>query len=272
MQTLINIAICEAMEALQEALNGFNRAALAPGAVARGIRFNAMDGQAEVDQSPVELLHQAVNTWDINKESENGSVIRFPGVFEVNQVVIDAAQLLNIAKNNLSKTVAQLESDGADSRQIRLAYRASNNPAIHPLQAWRQIVTISGPNLASIGFTVAKLSHSIEVMTHSDAIKRLTEANAVDVIEQLAGLPNDTTIRWHTPVTRHIRANVVWQTEDARTSRMFHASLPFLVPIGHWPSKRIRFNQPRNHAPRKDRKGTVQAYLPLRKGAYISAC
>ncbi|MBF6615606.1 MAG: hypothetical protein ITG07_02660 [Candidimonas sp.] len=271
MQALINIAVCESMDALQEALNGFNKAVRASGAVARGIRFNAMDGLEETGLTPSELLHQAVNTWDMTQESENGSVIRFPGVFEVNQAVMDAAHRLNIAKSNLSKTVAQLEEDGADSRQIRLAYRASNYPTIHPLQAWRQIVTICGPNLASIGFTVAKLSHSIEVMTHSEAIKRLTEANAGDVVEQIANLPQDTTIHWHTPVSRHIRANVVWQTEDARISRMFHASLPFLVPIGHWPSKRVRFNQPRNHAARKDRKGTLQAYLPLRKGAYISA-
>lgn len=271
MQTLINIAVCESMEALQEALNAFNKAVHEPGAVAGGIRFNSMDGLEETGRTATALLHEAINTWEMTQESENGSVIRFPGVFEVSDRVIDAAIQVNAVKADLSKTVLKLETEGADSRQIRVAYRAAGYPMLHPLQAWRQIVILRDPNLASIGFTVAKLSHSIEVMTHAEAMKRLDDLNASDVIEQIAGLPADSTLRWHTPVTRHIRANVVWQTEQNRISRMFHASLPFLVPIGGWPSKRVRFNQPRSHAPRKDRKGEIQAYLPLRKGAYISA-
>lgn len=270
MQSLINIAVGEAIVGLCEALEAFNSASRAPGAVVRGVRFNAIDGLEEAAQDPSQLLLEAINTWDMAEESENGSVIRFPGVFEVTDSVIAAANRLNEAKASLSSTVARLEADGADSRQIRIAYRAAQFPLLHPLQAWRQIVMLSGPNLASVGFTVAKMSHSIEVMTHADSMKRLADANAFDVIELIAGLSPSSTIHWHTPVTRHIRANVVWQSEDVRTSRMFHASLPFLVPAGDWPLKRVRFNQPRTHAPRKDRKGSLQAYLPIRKGAFIS--
>ncbi|MBA1280219.1 DNA replication terminus site-binding protein [Stutzerimonas stutzeri] len=270
MQALINITVSESLHALQEALDTFNEAVRAPSAVVRGLRFNAIDGTEETNPPLTELLFEAVNTWDMTQESENGSVIRFPGVFEVGQDVMEAAQRLNEAKSALSQCVAQLEADGADSRQIRSAYRASQYPNLHPLQAWRQIVLLAGPNIASVGFTVAKMSHSIEVMTHADAMKRLADANAFDVIEQIEGLPANSAIRWHTPVTRHIRANVVWQDEDTRISRMFHASLPFLVPIGDWPSKRVRFNQPRSHAQRNDRKGTIQVHLPLRKGAFLS--
>lgn len=270
MQTLINSVVTEAMEALQEALQAYNNAASRPGAIVRGIRFNAFDGQEESGATPLELLHQAINTWDIGAESENGSVIRFPGAFEVTWPVIEAAQELNQAKACFSQAIAKLESEGADSRQIRSAYRACGYPRIHPLQAWRQIVVLSEPNLFSIGFTVAKRAYSIEVMSTEQAISRLSDANAQDVVEQISGLPSDSCIHWHTPVTRHIRANVVWRTDESRASRMYHASLPFLVPEGNWPAKRVRFNEPRSHAVRKDQKGVIQAFLPLRKGAYIS--
>jgi len=271
MQTLINIAVGEALQAMCEALTAFNRACAEPGAVVRGLRFNAMDGQTEEsDASCSSKLLEAINTWDITDESTNGSVIRYPGAFEVTDSVIQAANLLNNAKSNFSSTVTTLESSGADSRQLRVAYRAAAMPRIHPLQAWRQIVILEGPNLASIGFTVSKMCHSIEVMTLVEAVKRLTQCNAFDVIEALESLPPASTIHWHTPVSRHVRANVVWQNGETRSSRMYHASLPFLVPAGDWPSKRVRFNQPRDHSPRRDKKGVSYATLPLRKGAYLA--
>lgn len=272
MQSLINISVAQALEALCEALAAFNHACAQPGAVVQGVRFNAMDGtpEAHEESCTAKLLLEAINTWDITDESSNGSVIRFPGAFEVALPVIQAAGVLNDAKSNFATIVNNFQNSGADSRQLRVAYRAAGMPRIHPLQAWRQIVTLSGPDLASIGFTVSKMCHSIEVMPLAEAVSRLGLANAFDVIEALQSLPPSSTIHWHTPVSRHVRANVVWQSEDTVIRRMFHAPLPFLIAAGEWPCKRVRFNQPRSHSPRKDKKGINYTNVPLRKGAYLS--
>ncbi|WP_326430267.1 hypothetical protein VQ574_21330 (plasmid) [Stutzerimonas frequens] len=269
MQSLITTTITELLDALRENLTAFNRACSEPGGVIRGERFNAYDGCPEQGQ-PSDLLIEAVNTWDIGSESVNGSVTRFPGVFEVSDSVMSAARNLNSSKLLFSGTVSAMEKDGVDSRQIRQAYRAAGFPRLHPLQAWREIVLLDGENLASIGFTVVKGGHSIEVLTVDQARERLRQANADDVLEQMQALTDKNMIHWHVPVCRHIRANVVWQTEEIRSARQFHASLPFLVNEGCWPRKRVRFNQPRDHAQRNDIKGTVYAQLPQRQGAYLS--
>lgn len=272
MQTLINLSVAESLDAMLSALAALNAACSEPGSVIRGVRFNAMDGLPEPDDAgdATKLLLEAINTWDITDESSNGSVIRYPGAFEVSLPVMAAARHLNDAKTRFADTVADLEVSGADSRQMRVAYRSAGMPRIHPLQAWRQIVLLEGPDLASIGFTVSKMCHSIEVMPHAEAVKRLTQANAFDIIEELNVLPSSSTIHWHTPVSRHIRANVVWRSGETRLARMYHASLPFLILEGSWPAKRVRFNQPREHAPRRDKKGTTCATFPLRKGSYLA--
>lgn len=272
MQSLINQSVAESLDTILSALAAFNSACSEPGAVIRGVRFNAMDGLPEQNDlgDTTKLLLEAINTWDIAEESSNGSVIRYPGVFEVKLAVMTAAKHLNDAKTNFANTVAALEASGSDSRQVRVAYRSAGMPRIHPLQAWRQIVLLEGQDLSSIGFTVSKMCHSIEVMKHPEAVKRLTQANAFDVIEELSLLPPSSTIHWHTPVSRHIRANVVWQSEETRRARMYHASLPFLVLEGSWPAKRVRFSQPREHAPRRDKKSTTCATFPLRKGSYLA--
>ncbi|MDU4254453.1 hypothetical protein [Pseudomonas sp.] len=269
MQTLITATVAEPLEALCEALAAFNQACATPGAVIRGELYNAMDGQLEPGD-PAQQLIESVSTWDIAPESANGSVTRFPGVFEVSATVIDAARRLNNAKLLFSSAVSSLEAEGVDSRQIRLGYRAAGRPRLHPLQAWREISILEGSSLASIGFTVVRGLNSIEVMTLAQALERLRETNADDVIEQLQGVPESSSIHWHLPVCRHIRANVVWGKGENRATRMLHASLPFLVEEGCWPSKRVRFNQPREHAKRRDTKGTIYAHLPSRQGAYLS--
>lgn len=269
MQSLITTALSEPLEALCEALAAFNLACSKTGAVKRGERFNAMDGQPEIGDT-ADLLIEAVSTWDIASESVNGSVTRFPGVFEVTEAVLNSAYSLNQAKLFFSRSVTDLESQGVDSRQIRQAYRAAGLPRLHPLQAWREIVVLDGENLSSVGFTVVRGGHSIEVLTVDETRERLRQAKADDVIEQLENLSAQASIHWHVPVCRHIRANVVWQTEDYRAARQYHASLPFLVLEGCWPRKRVRFNQPRDHAQRSDIKGTIYARLPQRQGAYLS--
>ncbi|MBC7198360.1 MAG: hypothetical protein H5U32_03825 [Pseudomonas balearica] len=269
MQSLITTALSEPLDALREALAAFTQSCSKPGAVIRGERFNAMDGLPEPGE-PSELLIEAVSTWDIANESVNGTVTRFPGVFEVSEAVLDSAYSLNRAKLFFSEAVSALESQGVDSRQIRQAYRAAGLPRLHPLQAWREIVVLDGENLTSVGFTVVKGGHSIEVLTVDEARERLRQAKADDVLEQLQALTEQASIHWHVPVCRHIRANVVWQSEGNRAARQYHASLPFLVQEGCWPRKRVRFNQPRDHAQRSDTKGTIYARLPQRQGAYLS--
>lgn len=270
MQALITAAVTEPLEALVDALQEFKRACLQPGAVLRGQLFNPMDGMPNADGNPTELLIEAIGNWDIATEALNGSVNRYPGVFEVEESVMSAAQRLNESKLVFAGAVKSLEADGIDPRSIRTAYRSAGLPRLHPLQAWREVFLLQGTDLASVGFTVVKGGHSIEVMPVEEARERLLKANAMDVLEQLRGIPEGQAIHWHTPVSRHIKANVVWQGESGRATRMYNASLPFLVCKGFWPTKRVRFNQPRSHAPRKDTKGTSIAYLPMREGAFLS--
>ncbi|MDH0960927.1 hypothetical protein EGJ86_22150 [Pseudomonas sp. o96-267] len=269
MQALINDTVNESLSALSSALNGFKAACLAQGGVLQGTRFNAIDGVAEAG-SPAELLVDAVSAWDIPDESVKGSVARFPGVFEVSAQVIAAAAALNAEKERLAMAVNALSEGGSDSRKMRLAYRASGHPRLHPLQAQRQIVILQGEGLSRVGFTVAKQGHSIRVMTYTEAVAELGRNNAYDVIEQIQSMPESSVIHWHTPVSRHIRANVVWDIAGSRKSQMFHASLPFLVQEGFWPSKWVRFPTPRTHTQRRDQKGTLLANVPLRAGAYLS--
>ncbi|CAM5370443.1 hypothetical protein SSTU70S_02814 [Stutzerimonas stutzeri] len=264
---IIDQALTELTAALQQ-LRGTLRQ---PGAVIRGVLFDPVDGSAVEQESEVEVgLVHALSAWEIASESENGSVVRFPGVYEVRADVLSLVAALNEKKLAFAECVKALEQSGLKPHQMRSLYARKGFGRLHPLQAWRQVNVLDAQGLASIGFTVAKCTEGIEVLTYAQSLERLASANASDVIAQLESIAPPEHIHWHVPVSRHIRANVVWSVGGNRHSAMFHASLPFLVAEGGWPSKRIRFNEPRSHAKRRDVKGQTMIHLPYRKGSYLT--
>lgn len=264
-RSAVNLCLIKFVHALHE----FRSRTLAKGAVARGVLFDPLTGEACAGEPAEQLLHAVLDT-DIGVDSTNGSVRRYPGVFEVNEHVLASALSLNSAKQDFESCVRELERSGMHHKDIRSYYRAAGHPRIHPLQAWRQLNIVDRANLTSIGFTVAKQMEGIEVLAYGDVIERLRGANAQDVIDLLEARGPFEKLRWHEPISPHIRANVAWMTDSGRASSMHHASLPFLLAKGRWPSKRVRFNQPRKHEKRSDTKGGPIAYLPFRKGSYLT--
>lgn len=263
--------VADALMSLTDASHSFRTAVLEPGAVQQGLMYNALDGH-ELAGDSAELLLRAMLSFDFGDDMENGSVLRFPGCFEVRQSVLACAQNLNAAKDQLKNAVKALEVAGVKPHQIRVMYKSLGHSRIHPLQAWRQIHTLNQPNLESVGFTVAKSIDGIERMSREAILARLRGLGAEDLVDQIEGRPDIKTFRWHVPVAPHIRANVVWKQNGERAAQMFHASLPFLVPEGSWPSKRVRFNKSRMHDARSDAcNELVFSSAKIRKGSFIAA-
>ncbi|MDH4602465.1 hypothetical protein [Pseudomonas syringae] len=254
---------------LMRSLQAMKTAVMSPGAVGKGLVFDQLSGEAIAGDLP-NLLAHALTSIEVAEGSANGSVVRFPGCFEVSQSVIEHADCLNAAKENFKLCVKDLEESGLKPHELRGIYRKLGHSRIHPLQAWRKVNVVNGAGLESIGFSVAKSTEGIEALTFSELVARLEAANASDVIEALLADRAPAQVQWHTPVSRHIRANIVWKNDQLRTSAMLHASMPFLIPQGSWPTKRVRFNQPRSHAKRSDSRANNVVHLPFRAGAYIS--
>lgn len=259
--------VSTAIVMLTDALSNARRVILKPGAVAQGVLYSPELGTA-LDGYPAEHLLAAISDIDCQESAANGEVWRYPGVFEVSQDVLQAFTALNKAKATFEATVKALEASGATPHILRGAYRASGMPRLHPLQAWRRTVLLDGQP-ASIGFTLAKRSEGTERLTRDEAVEKLLDKKAFDIADQLRTLDASTVISWHTPVSPHIRANVVWGEGAGALRKMCHASLPFLVAPGMWPTKRVRFNLPRDHERRSDSKGDLLFYLPFREGAYL---
>lgn len=259
--------VATALERLSEVLARARCAILKPGAVVQGVLFSPELGTA-LDGYPAEHLLASISDIDCQESATNGEVWRYPGVFEVSQDVLQACAALNEAKATFEATVKALEASGVTSHTLRSAYRASGLPRLHPLQAWRRIVLLEGQP-ASIGFTLAKRSEGTERLTRDEAVEKLLDKRAFDIAEQLRTLDPATVLSWHTPVSPHVRANIVWGEGASAQRKMCHASLPFLVAPGMWPTKRVRFNLPRDHEKRSDAKGDLLFYLPFREGAYL---
>ena len=254
--------LCSAIGPLRDAIRS-------PTGTVRGIVFDQLTGEP-LEGAPQDLLITALTRWDIGSESANGSVARYPGAFAVTSDVLDAARVLNERKKALEACIKSLDASGITPYKMRTLYSRFGHSRIHPLQAWRQINIVESPGLGSIGFTVAKCLESIEVVTFKEALNRLSHAGADDVIRQLTGLSAAGELRWHRPVPRHIRANLVWGCGEHRSSIMLNASLPFLLAEDSWPD-RVRFNQPRHHNKRRDANKTRSTIpLPFRDGAYLS--
>ena len=262
--------IAPALDHVAELIAQIKHEALSAEGVIQACFFDPADGSL-LETDPTEYFLKALSTWDAADSSENGSVVRFPGLVEVSPALFSLLPTLNKAKQSLEAAVMQLELAGTSRSQMRNAYRQSGHPRIHPLQAWRQVVCLAG-NLTSIGFTVSKKGSGSELIRLDEALTRLCNANAFDLAEMIRSESEDTIIRWHEPVSRHIRANVAWGAGAEAVRKQFHASMPICVPTGAWPTKRVRFNEPkedREHKVRSDRIEGKSIRLPFREGAYF---
>lgn len=262
-------ALKGALDGLVESLHQLRSAILKPGAVIQGVSYD-MHLATPLEGEPCELLVRALSCWDMAEQSSNGSVPRFPGVYEVSEEVLERANIHNGQKQYFEDCIKALIESGIKPNKMRELYRRFGHAKIHPLQAWRQINVITVPSLSSISFTIAKFTESIETLSFDESIARLSRGNASDVIEQLIQMADSKAVRWHKPIATHVRANLVWGAKEQRLSRMLYASLPILLQEGNWP-KRVRFNKPRQHAKRSDAKDArATIHLPFRDGAYLT--
>lgn len=222
--------------------------------------------------NPRENLIKALGDWNIHSSSTAGEVVRYPGYFLACDKIVSAIRSLNEAKENLSNTTKNLVADGATEREIRNAYAKSGHAVIHPLQARRLIKIVNNNNLRRISFSIAKRIESIEKLTVQKAAKRLENHEAFDLLELLVNLNPDDTVRWHRPVSSHIRANIVHEAAQGaeRQSKMIHSSLPIIIENGTELPK-IVFNQPKeNRKKRSDTLSLNKVLLPFIKDGYMS--
>lgn len=257
------------LSVLADRLSAARDAILAPQGVVRGVMFDQYTG-AESGCSTANQLADAVTDVDMALESENGSVLRFPGLYSVSEEVLHHVRALNTAKSDFEHCVTALKNSGMSAYLLRVAYRRLGYARIHPLQAWRQINILDAEGLESVRFSVAKAVEGVEVLTYAQTLVRLEEVNASDVAEQIRSISGTSKFQWHEPVSRHLRANIVWGSGKNTTKAMKHASMPFLVPADCWPVQPVRFNQPRSHNTRADAIRVHVIDLPHRTGAYIS--
>lgn len=269
MQTEVNAIVNDCLSDLQCSLDSVRYIITNGDAIERMTLFNPVTYEA-IETDEQQGMIEAITDINISETSTDGSVNRYPGVAAVSDDLLDCVIRLNAAKHRLSLAVEELNRVGVDSNALRVAYRSAGFPRIHPLQAWRQINILDGVNLSSIGFTVGKSVEGIEKLSKSAVLARLSSCRADDVIEQINGIPDDHEIHWHEPVANHIRANLVWRDGTHRITQQLYASMPFLIPKGFWPSKRVRFNIPRQHAKRSDIKGRQIISLPFLSGGYLT--
>lgn len=267
LQTEIAGEISPILREMGEILSRIKHEVLSLDGVKQGVFYDSISGEL-IDCEVPERFLKAISTWDSSENSLNGSVERFPGVVEVSAGTAKEIGRLNIEKQRLESAINILEKSGVSAYMMRQAYAITGHRRIHPLQAWRQIILMESQP-SSIGFTVVKHGSGSEIMSRDLAIARLTDLNAEDVIEIISNVSETTKVRWCDPVSRHIRANVVWGSGENARRGQYHASLPFCVPEGCWPTKRVRFNIPRTHSERSDKLPGSYIPLPFRKGAYL---
>jgi len=218
-----------------------------------------------------ENLIKALGDWDIHATSTTGEVIRYPGYFLVSTEVVNAIHAFNEAKEALTTTTKALVEGGASEREIRNAYAKSGFPLIHPLQARRLIRVINSENLKRIGFSIAKKITSVEKINVKLARKRLENNNAFDILNALVNLNETDTVRWHRPVNKHIRANILHENaQGEKQAKMVHASMPIIID-GGLQLPEITFNIPKeSHKKRNDELSKNKIALPFIKDGYMT--
>lgn len=243
-----HIHIQEAIGGLYDAYRRWNTSLK----VGEGVLFDALTAKAiDSDESLAQQLSNAMGDFDIPPSSTSGDVNRYPGLFTVNDEALAATEQLNAAKSHLEEAVGEARAAGVSRQRLRRIYASAGAGRLHPKQAWRQITILEPDELESVGFTIAKFMTSIELMDAAEAMEMLAHHEAYEVMKFIREAGVDK-VRLRMPLAPHVRANIVWGKGKTRRSQMVYASLPFLLPMGSWPAKRVRFNEPRNHAKRSD--------------------
>lgn len=260
----------DAVTSVLGALNRFKAAALVNGAVSEGVLFDELGTPVEGSKS--ELLISAICKWDVADESESGKVLRFPGVFEVSTELMKAIVDLNESKLELEQKASAIIAATARDRQnkMREILRRQELGRAHPLQCWRSIHVIDQEQIKTIGFSTINKSIGSETMTKEEALRRLRRRDADDIAAELERT-KCSTVRWVSPVSPFVRANVSYWVNDALINKSIHASLPFIVQKGAWPEK-VKFNVPRDNPVTREnvpKKGTI-IDLRFRKNAYLA--
>lgn len=251
-----------ALRSLEDAL-GQDRA------VGKSIFFDVHTNEMVTPDDPAAYVKEALGDLNCDDQRKDGQVVRYPGVVEVSSLAWQKLHQFNQAKQALREAVDRCYQLGAKAHELRIAYSRAALPRLHPLMAWRKINLLE-EQLESIGFTVAKGIDSIERMTVGQAIAQL-EGIGDDVAEQISRYPRDKQLSWHEPTSPHIRANLVWKTESSTQKKQKHACLPFFVPIGQWPTKRVRWNKPKETEgeARNDSLKGDRFELPFRTGGFL---
>lgn len=265
----IDSEMAPALTSFVASLKSVDEALSRPDSLGRSVFYCVEDNSEVASDSPSEYVKDALGDLNCRDNQKDGQVTRYPGVVEISPEAWNALQQLNEAKVSLRDAVNRCYGAGAKSHELRNSYIRAGLPRLHPLLAWRKVALVD-VRPQSIGFTVAKGIDSIERMSVAQAIAQL-EGVGDDVIEQIARYPRNASVSWHEPTSPHIRANFVWATESPPQKKQLHACLPFFVPMGHWPSKRVRWNPPKNteSEQRNDALKGDRFELPFRAGGFL---
>lgn len=258
-------ALAEFVASLREVEVAMER----PGSVGKSIFFDVQSNNVVTPDDPTAYIKKALGDLNCDDQRKDGQVTRYPGVVEISSQAWNTLCRFNLAKHAMREAVKHCYGLGAKSHELRTAYIRAGLPRLHPLMAWRKINLIEDQP-QSIGFTVAQGIDSIERMTIAQAIS-LLEGVGDDVAEQISRYPRDRQLSWHEPTSPHIRANLVWKSDSSTLRKQMQACLPFFVPIGHWPTKRVHWNQPKETEgeSRRDALKGDRFDLPFRTGGFL---
>ncbi|WP_153785223.1 hypothetical protein [Pseudomonas sp. EMN2] len=263
-----------AIAGLKSALAQVKHFALEANAISTAVFFSPV-GQA-LEGCPVELFLSAISTWEVEVDSEHGTVPRYPGLVSASPALIKSIEALNDAKQRFAAAGAGLSASSAKERReiARLALRQSGLSRAHPLQCARTVSIVRQTSLRSIGFTETRKSISSVTMPVSEAIAKLTRADAWDLIEEVERKVAERgckQVRWVKAVAPFLRANISFQQEDALGKMTLHASLPIVVPHGAWP-KKVKFNLPKAESVGRTRRVADEDVIRIGENAYLDCC
>lgn len=256
---------------LKSTLDQVKHWALEPGAISTAVFFSP-SGQAR-EGDPVELFISAISAWEVETDSENGAVSRFPGVISASPALIKSIDEFNNAKQRFAAAGANLSASSAKERReiARKALVQSGLSRAHPLQCARSVSIVREPNLRSIGFTETRKSISSVTMTIAEAIAKLTRIDAWDLIEEVEKRVAEKGckhVRWVKAVAPFIRANISYQQDGALEKLTLHASLPIVVAHGVWP-RRVKFNLPKTVPGERAKRVTDEDVIQFGENAYL---
>ena len=263
-----------AIAGLKSALAQVRHFALGADAISTSVFFSPAGQQLE--GCPVELFLSAISNWEVETNSEHGSVLRYPGVVAASPALIHSIEALNDAKQRFAIAGANLSASSAKERReiARVALGNSGLSRAHPLQCARAVSIVRENSLRSIGFTETRKSISTVTMPVSEAIAKLTRIDAWDLIEEVERKVAERGckhVRWVKAVAPFLRANISYQQKDALGKMTLHASLPIVVPHGVWPRK-VKFNLPKTESVGRTRRVSDEEVIRIGENAYLDCC